>query len=174
MCVCVSVCVCVCVCVVVHDSLVYMHPWLCVCMCVFARACVCVCVTIRGSHTCPSPPRGWLSSALDSEMDLHKHNPRSISPACKKNNTRTHSQYESETGYLRRESVCVYVCVCVCVCKVHTHSVTVIEDFSLLIASWYWRLSTSLLICGTSNSSMMLLLFSQTDQNTQQIEAWVD
>ena len=123
-CVCMCVCVCVCVCVVVHDSLVYMHPWLCVCMCVFARACVCVCVTIRGSHTCPSPPRGWLSSALDSEMDLHKHNPRSISPACKKNNTRTHTHTVSTNLKLDTWGERVYVCVCVCVCVWSTHSLS--------------------------------------------------
>lgn len=125
----------------VWECKVYMHPWF---------LCVCVCVTIRGSHTCPSPPRGWLSSAPGSEMDLHIHNPRSTSPAYKNNNT-----LSARSWYLRLK-------VCVCLETAHTHSVTVMEDFSLLIASWYWRLSTSLLICGTSNSSMMLLLFKHT------------
>jgi len=36
----------------------------------------------------------------------------------------------------------------------HTHSVTVFEDFSLLKASWYLRLSTSFFIWGKSISSM--------------------
>lgn len=37
----------------------------------------------------------------------------------------------------------------------HTHSVTVLEDFSRLKASWYLRLSTSFFICGRSISSMV-------------------
>lgn len=37
---------------------------------------------------------------------------------------------------------------------VTTHSVTVLEDFSLLKASWYLRLSTSFFIWGRSISSM--------------------
>lgn len=38
-----------------------------------------------------------------------------------------------------------------------THSVTVLEDFSRLKASWYLRLSTSFFIWGTSHSSMVQL-----------------
>ena len=68
--------------------------------------CAGVCATIRGSHTCPSPPRGWLSSAQGLGTDLHRHNPRSTSPAC----TTKHTQRQHQSV------LCTYrasVCMCV-------------------------------------------------------------
>lgn len=38
-----------------------------------------------------------------------------------------------------------------------SYSVTVLDDFSLLNASWYLRLSTSFFSCGTSISSMAVV-----------------
>lgn len=102
------------------------------------RACVCVCVTIRGSHTCPSPPRGWLASAQGSGMDLHTHNPRSTSPAYNKNNN-THRQHESDTQFL-----------CVCLCGRHT------------LTQWqWWRISLCWLPADTEG---FLLLSSSVER----------